>query len=347
MKLAPSVCRVKNSQMSMSFLSTPKQPGITVLASKMGTQQSPLSWQLCPAASVTETGLRNGSSGCRTHSRFMSLEHEHTILRQIRVKYFVLLAIFILQWSQLRVGRMGALRHRGRLHSTNQMQAGGYPHGHALHNHSLIIACWRGLVHSTIKSGSKGLLKCKCIIRGKHCLLYKTSLSTISQKCTQKAKGGQHLIRHGCPFKWSKWCLFYYHFRFQSMPSRAIQCGLHLEISSLGPLQSTLHRWRTGCVKVKTGSGFYSWWHKPQFESDHCLGTFQGKHFTASPQPKASRAQLQRNSLTFTQPEFLWKWVLTENSHMCYPKTSQDHLRKDAHTGSCMCSVCSHAPCLP
>lgn len=235
----------------------------------------------------------------------MSPEHEHTILRQIRVKYFVLLAIFILQWSQLRVGRTVALRHRGRLHSTNQMQAGGYPHGHALHNHSLIIACWRGL-------------KCKCIIRGKHCLIYKTSLSTIFQKCTQKAKGGQHLIRHGCPFKWSKWCLFYYHFRFQSMPSRAIQCGLHLEISSLGPLQSTLHRWRTGCVKVKTGSGFYSWWHKPQFESDHCLGTFQGKHFTASPQPKASRAQLQRNSLTFTQPEFLWKWVLTENSHMCY-----------------------------
>lgn len=72
--------------------------------------------------------------------------------------------------------------------------AGRHSCGHALYQPSIYDSCRKGPEHSTIESGSEGDLKWEYIL--------KENISF--QKCSEGAKGGQHLIWNGCHLKWPK-----------------------------------------------------------------------------------------------------------------------------------------------
>lgn len=156
--------------------------------------------------------------------------------------------------------------------------------------------------------------------RGKHCLIYTNSLSTIVQKCAERVKGGQHLVRNGCQLKWSNSTCFTLVLDFKQSQGNVIWIAHKELILGNTTTSDTLDvgHW-TPALASTPGDVNYS---RSQSEPDHCLAPFWASilWLPHDQRPWEHWCKEAYSLSSEEDPGFLWKWAITGNSHMCCPR---------------------------
>ena len=223
--------------------------------------------------------------------------------------------------------------------------ASGHSHGHALHNHPLIITCWRGLAHSTIKSGSEGSLKWECIAKGKCCLIYKNSLKHDFSEMYWKGKGRSASNQEWMLLQMVQTASVLLSFHISSNVIWIAFRNLILRTTAINTALVTHWMWESEdwlWVPLPVTWASVWTWSLPGHLSGHAFYDF---HHDQRPWEHCCK---EAHSFSHNQdPGFLWKWVLTENSHMCCPRQSLPRWPGKRCTCQLMCSLCSYAHCLP